>query len=167
MFFSKKNQSNPDRKLVMAFGTFDFLHAGHETFLKQAKSHGTELLVVLARDNTVRSVKGRSPANNEQKRLKNLRQTGWADKVILGHQTDKHKVVLQHKPEVIALGYDQFVFTQTLQKTLIDNNLNSEIVRLESYLPQVYKSSIIRQKLEEGKISSPIGLPQESPAQIN
>lgn len=151
MFFSSKKSTAPDHRLVMAFGTFDYLHAGHENFLKQAKEQGHELLVVLARDNTVRSVKGRDPVNNEKKRLKNLRQTGWADKIILGHQSDKHKVVLQNKPAVIALGYDQFVFTQTLQKTLIDHNLNSEIVRLQPYFPQVYKSSLIRQKLEQGE----------------
>ena len=158
-FLSSKASSN--KKLVMAFGTFDFLHAGHENFLRQAKELGQELLVVLARDNTVRSVKGRDPVNNERKRLKNLRQSGWADKVILGNQTDKHKVILQYKPAVIALGYDQFVFTQTLQKTLIDHNLNSEIVRLTAYFPQVYKSSLIRQKLE-----SPINVDAKVPTPL-
>lgn len=170
MFFQKKNQAKSDHKLVMAFGTFDFLHAGHENFLKQAKQFGTELLVVLARDNTVRSVKGRNPVNNENKRLKALRQTGWVDKVILGNQSDKHKVILQHKPAIIALGYDQFVFTQTLQKTLIDHNLNSEIIRLEAYLPQVYKSSLIRQNLEDKKspsTASPFTTPLESATKIN
>ena len=166
MFFLNKNKRASEGKLVMAFGTFDFLHAGHENFLRQARQHGTELLVVLARDNTVRSVKGRDPVNNENKRLKALRQTGWADKVILGNQSDKHKVILQHKPEVIALGYDQFIFTQTLQKTLIDHSLNSEIVRLESYFPQVYKSSLIRQKLEQEKIATPLPAQVES-ATIN
>ena len=163
MFFQKKNRAPSEEKLVMAFGTFDFLHAGHENFLRQAKEHGHQLLVVLARDNTVRSVKGRDPVNNENKRLKALRQTGWADKVILGNQADKHKVVLQHKPAVIALGYDQFIFTQTLQKTLIDHNLDSEIVRLQPYFPQVYKSSLIRQKLEQEKSPILTTHPETSP----
>lgn len=130
----------------MAFGTFDYLHAGHENFLKQARALGDSLIVVLARDGTVQSVKGRKALNNENQRLKNLRKTGWADKVILGNQDNKHQVILKNKPDVIVLGYDQFVFTQTLQKTLIDNNLNTEIVRLDAYLPQVYKSSLLREK---------------------
>jgi len=154
MFFNKQKTTHSNNKLVMAFGTFDYLHAGHENFLRQAKSLGTELIVVLARDTTVRSVKGRPSTNNEKKRLKNLRQTGWADKVILGNQADKHKVVLQYKPAIIALGYDQHVFTQTLQKTLIDNNLNSEIVRLESYFPQVYKSSLLQAKLSSSSLET-------------
>lgn len=161
MFFSKAKKGGLNDKLVMAFGTFDYLHAGHENFLKQAKKLGTELIVVIARDTTVRSVKGRLPANNEKARLKNLRQTGWADQVVLGNQTDKHKIILQHKPAVIALGYDQYVFTQTLQKTLIDHNLDSEIIRLDAYFPQVYKSSLIRQQIESEK-----GTPVVSPSRI-
>jgi glycerol-3-phosphate cytidylyltransferase-like family protein len=70
----------------------------------------------------------------------------------LGNQADKHKVVLKYKPAIIALGYDQHVFTQTLQKTLIDNNLNSEIIRLESYFPQVYKSSLLQAKLNTSSL---------------
>lgn len=145
----------------MAFGTFDYLHAGHESFLKQARDLGDELLVVLARDTTVQSVKGRQAINNENQRLKNLRKTGWADKVILGNHENKHLVILKNKPDIIVLGYDQFVFTQTLQKTLIDNQLNTEIIRLEAYLPQVYKSSLLREKISSINpvtIPSPIKL---------
>jgi len=156
MFFRKSPKKSPNQKLVMAFGTFDYLHAGHENFLKQARSHGTTLLVVLALDNTVQSVKGRAPLHNENQRLKNLRKTGWADKVILGNKENKHQVILKNRPDVICLGYDQFVFTQTLQKTLIDNNLDTEIVRLEAYFPQVYKSSLLREKLNT---VNPVAIP--------
>lgn len=159
MFFSQSIKKSADQKLVMAFGTFDYLHAGHENFLRQARDLGDILLVVLARDNTVQSVKGRAPLNDENQRLKNLRKTGWADKVILGSETDKHAVVIKNRPDIIALGYDQFVFTQTLQKTLIDHKFNTEIVRTDAYFPQVYKSSLLREKLETtttSKIADPL-----------
>lgn len=130
----------------MAFGTFDILHAGHEHYLNQAKQLGDYLIVVVARDQTVRSVKGESPTNSEKERLNNLKKTGWADKIILGNLHDKHAVILKHKPAILALGYDQFVFTQKLGKTLIDAGLNTEIIRMMPYHPQVYKSSILRQK---------------------
>lgn len=151
-------------KLVMAFGTFDYLHAGHENYLKQAKKLGDELIVVLALDQTVRSVKGRAPTYNEQQRLKNLRKTGWADRVVLGNAQDKHKVILKHQPDVIALGYDQYAFTQTLQKTIIENNLSTEIIRLDPYFPQLYKSSLLREKLGETKINSGLNTPSTTPA---
>ncbi len=142
----------------MAFGTFDLLHAGHENFLRQARELGDYLIVVIARDYTVRSVKSRLPLNRESTRLKNLKKSGWADKVVLGNRDDKHKIILKHRPSILALGYDQFVFTQTLQKTLIDHSLDTEIVRLEAYFPQTYKSSLIRQNLEKAPATLPMGI---------
>lgn len=150
----------------MAFGTFDHLHAGHENYLQQAKKLGDFLIVVLARDHTVRSVKGQPPSHPEKTRLKNLRQTGWADKVILGNSGEKHKIILQYRPAVIALGYDQFVFTQTLQKTLIDSGLDSEIIRLNAYYPQTYKSSLIRRSLETAKTPAPLPVQSRTTAQL-
>ena len=159
MFFWKKKAAAQATKTVLAFGSFDLLHAGHENFLNQARALGEKLIVVLARDKTIRSVKGHDPVNNERQRVKNLRLKGWADEIILGNHEDKHKIVLKVRPDIIALGYDQFVFTQTLQSTLIKHGLDSEIVRLMPYLPQVYKSSILRAKQETGAMEA-ITVPQ-------
>ena len=67
----------------------------------------------------------------------------------MGYTGDKYKVLKKYRPNVIALGYDQFVFTQRLEKTLIDLKLDAKIVRLTPYLPQVYKSSLLKEKLTE------------------
>ncbi len=135
----------------MAFGTFDILHEGHENFLKQAKALGNFLLVVIARDKTVKQIKGEPALNNERQRLNNLKKSGLADKVILGFHDDKYKVIRKIRPNTIALGYDQMVFTQKLNKVLIDLNLDTEIRRLDAFFPQVYKSSLIRHKMDENE----------------
>jgi len=131
-------------KKVMAFGTFDLFHIGHEECLKQAKKLGDYLIVVIARDETVKNVKGEYPIHNEKERLKSVKNSGYADKVILGNFTNKHQVIVKHKPNVIALGYDQFVFTQKIQTTLIQMNLDAEIIRMTPYFPHVYKTSILK-----------------------
>jgi FAD synthetase len=148
--FAQKN-----KKIVMAFGTFDPLHAGHEFYLKKAKELGDYLVVVIARDKTVRQIKGRAAILNEHQRASAVKKTGIADKVILGFHNDKHKVLLKYRPEVIALGYDQFVFTQKLKKTLIDNKMDTVINRIDSYCPQVYKSSLIKKGMEEMGLITP------------
>jgi len=140
-------QTPENLKKVMAFGTFDLFHAGHESYLKQAKVLGDYLIVIIARDETVQKIKGNPPLHNEQERLKSVKMTGIADKVILGYKNDKYKVLKKLRPDVIALGYDQFVFTQRLEKTLIDLKLNADIVRLTPYLPQIYKSSLLKKNL--------------------
>lgn len=158
--FTPKN-----KKIVMAFGTFDYFHAGHENYLKQAKALGEYLVVVIARDRTVRQIKGDFPTNPERTRVANIRKTGIADNVILGDHHDKYKVLRKYRPAVIALGYDQFVFTQTLEKTLIELKLDADIRRLDAFFPQVYKSSLIKHRLM-GDIKDPVlnDLPLKAPA---
>lgn len=135
----------------MIFGTFDHLHAGHENYIKQAREHGDYVIAVVARDKTVRKIKNKEADMNEKKRLNALKDTGWADKVILGNLDDKHKVVVKYKPDVIALGYDQYAFTFRLEKTIIENKLNTKIVRMEAYKPDIYKSSIIKANEKKNK----------------
>ena len=132
----------------MAFGTFDIFHEGHEHYLKEAKKLGESLLVVIALDRTVKQIKGEYPVNSEQQRAETVKKSGLADKVILGYHGDKHKVIKKYKPSVIALGYDQFTFTQRLKKTLIDLNLDTTIIRIEPFHPHIYKSSLIKKRLQ-------------------
>ena len=48
-------------KKVMIFGTFDKFHPGHINFLKQSEQYGDYLIVVVARDITVKKLKGKMP----------------------------------------------------------------------------------------------------------
>jgi FAD synthetase len=129
---------------VMAFGTFDILHPGHTHVLKAAKKLGDHLTVIIARDATVRKLKGRKAVFNEKTRLKNLKQLNIADKARLGNLGNKYQVIIDEKPDVIALGYDQKFFVDDL-KNFVDKKV--KIVRLKSHKPKIYKSSKIRSKL--------------------
>ena len=133
----------------MVFGTFDFLHEGHIYLLQEAKRHVDFLIVVLARDETVKKVKNFYPTNNEKQRLKEIQNLGFVDKVVLGEIENKYKVIEKYRPDIIALGYDQFVFTYKIPKILIDFKLNTEIIRIDSFKPDIFKSSIIKAKLNE------------------
>lgn len=141
--------TNDKKTLVMVFGTFDYLHAGHENLFVQARELGSEIIAVIAKDKTVKNIKGEFPDNNEKKRLEILKETHWADKVILGNDKDKTKVIKIYRPDIIALGYDQFAFTYTLDKLIIDEKLNTKIIRLKPYRPDMYKSSLIREAKED------------------
>ena len=125
---------------VLCGGTFDHLHPGHTDFLKQASALGEELVVVVARDENVRRVKGYSPDHNEQQRLAAIVDSGLADRVLLGHAgSDFLRVVAEVAPDVIALGYDQ-----QAPPGLCDFSPECRIVRLEPHHPELYKSSLLR-----------------------
>lgn len=126
----------------MVFGTFDVFHKGHINFLKQAKKHGDWLIVVVARDKTVLKIKGHRPKNKEKERLRIIKKTRLAKKVLLGYLKDKYKVIVKHKPDIICLGYDQTHFIDNLKEKLDQFGLRkTKIIRLKSYCPEKYKSS--------------------------
>lgn len=135
-----KNEKH--KKKVMVFGTFDIFHLGHRSFLRQAKENGDYLTVVVARDKTVKSVKKQDTKNKEQTRLENVQKSMLADEVVLGSLGDKYEVIKKYKPDVICLGYDQKFFIKNLKSKLIDFGLiETEVIRLKSYKPEIYKSS--------------------------
>ncbi len=122
----------------MVFGTFDILHPGHIHMLKEAERYGDSLVIIVAKDSTVKKIKGRLPIHSETVRLKSLEALAIADRVRLGNSGDKHQVIREEKPDVIALGYDQKFFTEGLDKVL---EKPITIVRLSPYKPEIYKSS--------------------------
>lgn len=129
---------------VLTTGTFDIIHPGHVNFLKQASRCGDFLIVVIARDRTVRRVKGRLPQNPEWKRLTNLKRLRLANRVVLGQLGDKLKIIEKINPDVICLGYDQRSFTSHLKRELKKRGLQPRIVRLKAFKPHLYKSSLLR-----------------------
>lgn len=135
-------------KKVMIFGTFDIFHKGHINFLKQARKYGDYLIVVIARDKTVKEVKGEFPQSKEKKRARVIKDNTLADEVILGSQTDKYAAIKKYKPAVICLGYDQKFFIDNLKDELLKLKLkNTRVIRLKSYYPEKYKSSKLKNKL--------------------
>ena len=118
--------TSPPLKKVMAFGTFDFFHAGHNYLLNEAKKLGDYLIVVVARDETVKKIKNAWPENKEKQRLKTVKEHPAVNKAILGELKDKYTAIKKYRPEVIVLGYDQFVFTYKIKPTIIKYKIDSK-----------------------------------------
>ncbi|HTT35295.1 MAG TPA: adenylyltransferase/cytidyltransferase family protein [Thermoplasmata archaeon] len=91
---------------VMATGVFDLLHPGHLYFLQEARKLGDELVVVVARDQTARRLK-REPYLPELMRRQMVEALKPVDRAVLGSSNDIYQTVVDLKPAVIALGYDQ------------------------------------------------------------
>ena len=144
-----KSKSSKKTIKVLTFGTFDIFHKGHEYYLKKSKAFGTHLYVVLARDITVKNVKGMLPVNNELKRLKKIASLPFVHKAFLGSKGDKYRIIEKIKPDIICLGYDQVSFTANLRKNLGLRNLDPKIIKFKSgYKTHKYKSSKMRLSYE-------------------
>lgn len=131
---------------VLAFGTFDGLHPGHEYYLQESAKLGDELWVIVARDATVRDIKNHEPKYNEVKRLAALNAYSFVDHAVLGDLHDPYALIVHTiKPDIIALGYDQVAFTGNLDNILSKRGLNNvRIHRVPPFKPNQYKSSLIQ-----------------------
>lgn len=130
-------------KKVLITGTFDIIHPGHLYLLKQAKKKGDFLMVVIARDTTVKKVKKHPLYFNEIERINNLKTLRIANRVVLGNRGDKLKIVTALKPNIICLGYDQGMFTADLKQKLKKRGLEPEIIRMKPLGKDKYKTSLL------------------------
>lgn len=134
-------------KKVMVFGTFDILHAGHIHVFTEAKKVGDHLIVVVARDERVTTLKGKAPLHTEQERMTLLHHIRLIDTVVLGDVHDVYKVIDEYTPDIIALGYDQEHFTDNLAAYISVHHLSTTIIRLTPYKPEKHKSTVIKEQL--------------------
>ena len=141
-----------DIKVIMATGTFDLLHPGHGYYLQESKNLGgkdAKLVVVVARDSTVRSRK-RVPIVNEEQRLEVVKMLKPVDEAYLGSNTDMFEIVKRIDPDIITIGSDQNFDLDRLTKELRKRNLKAELVKITGYKKSFLDSSckIIR-KIKE------------------
>jgi FAD synthetase len=102
---------------VMASGVFDLIHPGHIHYLRQAKSMGDHLTVVIASDATVRRNK-HEPITPEAMRAMIVGSLKPVDEAIVGSEGDMFDTVAKIRPDVIVLGYDQTFDENKLQADL-------------------------------------------------
>lgn len=122
-------------KTVMATGTFDLIHPGHGYYLEESKKLGgndSRLIVVVARDSTVRAKK-RVPIVPEKQRLKVVSMLKPVDEAYLGSETDMFQVVRKLKPDIISIGPDQNFDIDLLKEQLQKRDLTAEVVKVEGY----------------------------------
>lgn len=103
-------------KKVMVFGSFDGLHDTHRAMLKEAKSLGDQLIVVVHQDHIVKHITGEFPKLNLTERFEHLEKQDGVDKVVIGDaELSTWNIVKRHKPKIIALGDDQEMLKKDLE----------------------------------------------------
>lgn len=124
------------------------LHEGHLDLFRQARSLASEptLIVSIARDGAVTRIKGNHPRRSENERLALVSACELVDEAVLGDTEGYIAHILEAKPDIIALGYDQEgEYVQTLEDDLRRAGLNTKVTRLTAYKPEMYKTSFLAQ----------------------
>lgn len=128
----------------MVFGTFDMIHEGHEDFFRQARSLSNEshLIVSIARDAVAARVRGYPPKHSEEERRAMLEKNRLVDEAVVGDSDGYIEHIKKNTPDIIALGYDQQgEYVEHLEEDLKKAGLQTRVVRLSAYKPDVFKTS--------------------------
>ena len=133
------------KKIVLAGGVFDIIHPGHIHTLNAAKALGDVLVVAIATDKTAQKMKKRPPLHNQELRCELVSCLSMVDKAVIGHEDDIFKTVKEIEPNIIVLGYDQIHQEKFIDEGCKRINLNVEIVRLQSPVPELSSSEIEKQ----------------------
>lgn len=131
-------------RVVLVGGVYDILHVGHLSALTEAKTHGDVLVVVIATDLTVETLKGRRPVFPEEDRRALVDSLRPVDAAILGYEDvgmGYHQVIDEVKPDIIALGYDQDSLARTITEFVNRKKIGIKIVRLSKFDKEKYLSS--------------------------
>ena len=116
------------RVRVVATGTFDIIHPGHIAFLEEARKLGDELIVIVAREKNVKHKP--KPVIPEDQRRRVVEALKPVDRAILGDEEDIFKPIMELKPDIIVLGYDQHFDESWLESELKKRGLNTRVVRI-------------------------------------
>lgn len=133
--------------IVMTFWTFDLFHEGHKYFLNEAKNYADKLITIIATDKNVLKIKWFLPKFSQEKRKNEVEKSWISDAVFTWKEDNPMYFVEEYKPDLVCLWYDQTSFTYLLKDFIKLYNLETKIIRIKSYKPDIYKSSILKNNL--------------------
>jgi len=141
-------------KTVLTSGAFDLIHYGHIRLLEEAKRLGGQdarLVVIVARDETIRRLKGRPPVIPEDQRRAVVEALRVVDEALLGYEDlDMATVIDLVQPEIIAVGYDQDNIAALALKVIEERGLKIQVKRINRFgRTDLDSSSKIKRKIVE------------------
>jgi FAD synthetase len=132
-------------KVVFIGGGFEVIHYGHLFTIERAKGLGDVLVVSVARDSTIRRRKSREPVAGESERVRLLSSLRQVDAAILGVEGDIYETLERVKPDVVALGYDQYHRESDIRREGAKRGMKLRVVRIGSPYPGMKTSAILRE----------------------
>lgn len=107
LLFAVANARLQGKKIVFTNGCFDILHAGHITYLQQAKQLGDYLIVAINSDDSVRRLKGQGrPINNLEQRMAVLAGLSTVDWVTSFNDDTPERLLKCLQPDILVKGGD-------------------------------------------------------------
>lgn len=101
------NARQRGERVVMTNGCFDILHAGHVSYLANARKLGDRLIVAVNSDASTRRLKGETrPVNPLEQRMIVLGALGAVDWVVAFEEDTPQRLISEVLPDILVKGGD-------------------------------------------------------------
>lgn len=130
-------------RVVFIGGGFELIHYGHIYTISRARALGDALVVSVARDSTIRKRKKREPIINEDDRVTLLSSLRQVDAAILGVEGDIYVTLEKVRPDIVALGYDQYHLEDEVRREASKRGMKLRVVRLDSPYPKLKTTKLL------------------------
>jgi rfaE bifunctional protein nucleotidyltransferase chain/domain len=142
----KQWKANGD-KVVFTNGCFDILHLGHVDYLEKSSEFGTQMIVAVNSDASVRTLeKGvERPVNSEYARARLIAALGFVSMVIIFGESTPLELIQSLNPDVLVKGDDYTIETIVGAKEVI---AAGGAVKTIALVPD-YSTTKIIQKLKQ------------------
>lgn len=142
----KQWKANGD-KVVFTNGCFDILHLGHVDYLEKSSEFGTQMIVAVNSDASVRTLeKGvERPVNAEYARARLIAALGFVSMVIIFGDSTPLELIQSLSPDVLVKGDDYTIETIVGAKEVIAAGGEVKTIAL---VPD-YSTTKIIQKLKQ------------------
>lgn len=102
-----KKEKQKGRHIVSTSGCFDILHAGHVTYLEEARNKGDVLVVLLNSDSSVRKLKGETrPIVPQEERAIVLAGLACVDYICIFSEKTPCSIIDVIQPDIVVKGGD-------------------------------------------------------------
>lgn len=134
-------------KVVFTNGCFDILHLGHIDYLEKSSEFGTQIIVAVNSDASVRTLeKGvERPVNSEYARARLIAALGFVSMVIIFGESTPLELIQTLTPDVLVKGDDYTIETIVGAKEVIAAGGEVKTIAL---VPD-YSTTKIIQKLKQ------------------
>jgi D-beta-D-heptose 7-phosphate kinase/D-beta-D-heptose 1-phosphate adenosyltransferase len=131
-----------EKKVVFTNGCFDILHAGHVTYLEEAKTKGDMLVIGINSDASITRFKGPSrPIIPLDQRMIMLASLSCVDFVIAFDEDTPQQLIEFLKPDVLVKGAD-YKIDDIVGRDIVEKN-GGEVTTIH-LVPGISTSEIIR-----------------------
>ncbi len=134
-------------RVVFTNGCFDILHLGHVDYLEKSSEFGTQMIVAVNSDASVRTLeKGvERPINSEYARARLIAALGFVSMVIIFGESTPLELIQALTPDVLVKGDDYTIETIVAAKEVIAAGGEVKAIAL---VPD-YSTTKIIQKLKQ------------------